>query len=698
MPKQRLLVVDDDESNRDMLGRRLFRVGYEVLLAPGGREALEILAREPVDLVLLDLMMPEMSGLEVLARIREIHPASELPVIIVTANHDSSGVVTALRAGANDYITKPVDFAVAQARIETRLALGACSREKLRQMELYRLASVASDEGLWDWDLEAGKIEYSLRWKEMLGLGPDGISCSPEEWFSRLHPGDRRPVKTMVRAYLMGETGHLLMEYRMRHQDGGWRWVESRASKVLDEAGRPIRLAGANTDITVRKTVDPLTSLENRVWLEDELHNLEENGQPAALILLALDGFERVEESLPAGGAGPFLAALAGRLRATLEREGDPRGASLVRSADHEFAVLLRGARSREELERLAAEMQSALNQPAELDGRTLYAGAGAGIATTIHGETPQALLSNAHAATRHARELGAAGAGVFQRSMREQAIEELRIEADLRRSLEENAFIVHYQPKVSLRDGSILGFEALLRWRRSRAGLVQPEHFIPLAERSGLIVGIGKQVLERACLDAAGLRRQYPHVTVSVNVSGQQFADSRLVETVGQALEISGLPPAALRLEITETAVMGNPETALEMLGRLRKMGVGLKLDDFGTGYSSLMYLHRFPVDTLKIDRSFVMRLPSEPESVAIIRAILTLAHSLQMGVVAEGVETRRQAEMLYYMGCEYAQGYWFSRPVDLMTLRKLLAGRRLPEPDPGSRARAAFSNEAIA
>jgi len=682
MPLQkRLLVVDDDELNRDMLGRRLLRSGYAVLQAGSGEEALAMLASQPIDLVLLDAMMPGMSGLEVLREIRKVRPASEFPVVMVSANHESQEVVAALRAGANDYIVKPVDFAVAQARIEAGLRLAANDREQRRQMELYRLASVASDQGLWDWDLGAGVIEYSARWKAMLGFAPREISGAPEEWFGRIHPADRPRVEREVRIHLEGRADRLVSEYRMRHRDGSWRWFENRAGAARDGQGKPIRLAGCHTDIAARKTVDPLTSLFNRAWLEDELRELECNRQPAALLLFELDGFERVEESLPAGGAGPFLAALAGRLR-ELPGTADSAG-SLVRSADHEFAVLLGGVRPPEYSQRLAMRIQAALNEPVVLDGHSLLAGAHAGIAATSPGEPASALILNAQAAMRHARHRGDHRVEVFDSAMRVQDLEDLRLDADLRRSLDEHAFLLHYQPKVSLEDGAIRGFEALLRWRRSAAGLVQPEHFIPRAERTGLIVPIGQQVLERACRDTAELRRQFPHVTVSVNVSGRQFAEPQLVDHVRDALDASGLPPAALRLEITETAVMQDPDGALAMLRRLRQMGVGLKLDDFGTGYSSLTYLHRFPIDTLKIDRSFVMGLPSAAESVAIVRAILTLARSLQIEVVAEGVETARQAEMLLSMGCEYGQGFWYSRPVGLAALRELLAGRILPRPE---------------
>jgi PAS domain S-box-containing protein len=691
--RKRLLVVDDDELNRDMLGRRLLRGGYAVRQAGSGEQALAILAGEPIDLVLLDAMMPGMSGLEVLREIRKTRPASEFPVVMVSANQESETVVAALRAGANDYIVKPVDFAVAQARIEAGLRLAASDREQRRQMELYRLASAASDQGLWDWDLPAGVIEYSARWKAMLGFEAGEISPDPEEWFGRIHPDDRPRVRNEVRIHLGGGSDHLVSEYRMLHRCGRWRWFENRGGAARDEEGKPIRLAGCHTDITARKTVDPLTSLLNRAWLEEELRELENHRQPASLLLFELEAFERVEESLPAGGAGPFLAALAGRLR-----ELPASAASLVRSSDHEFAVLLSGARPPEEAERLAMRILAALNEPVVLDGRTLFAGARVGIAIASPGEPAPALILNAHSAMRHARERGEQKVGVFHQAMRLQDLEDLRLDSDLRRSLKERAFVLHYQPKVSIEDGAIRGFEALLRWRRSAAGLVQPEHFIPRAERTGLIVPIGQQVLECACRDTAELRRQFPHVTVSVNVSGRQFAEPHLLDHVRDALDASGLPPAALRLEITETAVMKDPDTALAMLHRLRQMGVGLKLDDFGTGYSSLTYLHRFPIDTLKIDRSFVMRLPAAAESAAIVRAILTLARSLQIDVVAEGVENARQAEMLLSMGCQYGQGFWYSRPVPLATLRELLAGRILPRPERATPAGQPVSDRIVA
>jgi EAL domain-containing protein (putative c-di-GMP-specific phosphodiesterase class I) len=243
---------------------------------------------------------------------------------------------------------------------------------------------------------------------------------------------------------------------------------------------------------------------------------------------------------------------------------------------------------------------------------------------------------------------------------------------------VERQELVVHYQPKVDLEDGSLEGFEALVRWQRPDAGLVMPNDFIPLAERNGLIVPIGKFVLERACRDTAGLRRLF-QAKVSVNVSGRQFSSPHLVEHVAQALSAASLEPEALRLEVTETAVMNDPDAALAAMQRLRAMGVGLKLDDFGAGYSSLAYLQRFPFDTLKIDRAFVLRMEA-PEGLAMVRTIIGLARSLKLDVVAEGIESQQQADLLHSMGCHYGQGYWFSRPVELSRLRELLVEWKLP------------------
>jgi EAL domain-containing protein (putative c-di-GMP-specific phosphodiesterase class I) len=295
-------------------------------------------------------------------------------------------------------------------------------------------------------------------------------------------------------------------------------------------------------------------------------------------------------------------------------------------------------------------------------------------------------LLRGANTALRRARDRGV-HCEMFQEVMRQDDLAETRLVNDLRHAADRSEFVVHYQPKVDLATQRIVGFEALVRWNRPGFGLVQPNDFILAAEHSGAIVQIGRYVLERACLDMAQLRKSFPSLEVSVNVSGRQLAEPDLVEQVRECLEAAGLEPAALRLEITETFLVEDPEKALGMLTRLRAMGVGLKLDDFGSGYSSLDYLRRFPFDTLKVDRSFVSGLASSHEDAEIVRAIVGLAQSLNLEMVAEGIENQAQLEWLKNLGCRFGQGYWFSRPVDLASLKALLEHWN-PESDQPNRA----------
>ncbi|MBZ5727314.1 MAG: EAL domain-containing protein [Acidobacteriia bacterium] len=680
----RLLLVDDDEMNRDVLSRRLLRKGYEVELAEDGQQALDLVASRPFDLVLLDNMMPGLSGIEVLRRIRRTEAGNELPIIMVTAQHESENVVAALQLGANDYITKPVDFAVALARIESRLALSAASRELRRARDLYRLASRASEDGLWDWDVNSGRVYYSPRWKSLLGFSEGEIGDRVEEWFSRVHPGDLPAVRAEVASLLEGRGGSLEIRYRIRHKDGRYRWMENRGGVSRDTAGRALRMAGCQTDITARQTIDAETSLPNRLWLEEELRAAAERPSdpgPAGperpgLLLCELDGFDQIDEALPDGRVGHLMAAVAERLRGVLTSMPEAASLAACRPADRQFAVLLRQAPSVDYARVLAGRIQSALNEPFSLDGETLFATVGVGIALAGN-STGDPLLRDASAALRYALEHGKGRIEVFQKELREHDRQTLRLESDLRQAVERREFEVHYQPKVNLESGEIAGFEALARWNRPGTGMVMPDLFIATAERTGLIVALGTQVLERACSDTVELRRSYPHLTVSVNVSGRQFAEPDLVEQVARCLASTGLPPCALHLEITESMVMEAPENARIVLHRLRDMGVELKLDDFGTGYSSLSYLHRFPFDVLKIDRSFVARLTEGAQGIEILRAIVDMARSLHMTVVAEGVETQEQAILLKALGCPYAQGYLFSPPVGLACLRELLPAR---------------------
>jgi PAS domain S-box-containing protein len=672
----KLLVVDGDESNRDWLTRRLVR--FEVASASTGAQALEIAAVQPFDAVLLDLHLPDIAGLAVLERLRERHSAAELPILMMTGEHDRAATVNALRLGANDYLTKPLDLPEAEARIENSLAL-AHSGLRLAS-EMYRRAACLADDGLWDWNFDSREIHYSPRWKAMLGFAEDEITSLTEEWFGRIHPEDSDRVWEQIRSLLENGWNSIQCEYRILHKDGRYRWMETRGGLARDERGKPVRLSGSQTDITVRRTIDFDTSLPNLNWIEEELRVARTEVLPAALLVLELDGFERVAYNLADGRTGRLLKSVAQRLNDLLGSMPEATMTALARADKHEFAILLRGADCLGTAQHIAMRLLKAFLQPFLLEQQIVYVTASIGIAVSSPDGQEQDLVSEARAALRHARGQGQAGSDVFDKSMVDQEMEESRLETDLRAAIERHEFVVHYQPIVDLETGRIRCLEALVRWRRPGFGLVMPGDFIPLAERTGLVTAMGEWVLFQACADTAELRRAYPSLAVSVNVSGRQFSSTRLLAVVCEALERAGLVPGALRLEVTETVVMSDPNCSFELLEAFRQLGVGLKLDDFGSGYSSLSYLERFPFETIKIDRSFVARLGASVESAAIVQSILQLAQSLGREVVAEGIETAEQADLLRQLGCGYGQGFWYSKAVELPRVYELLAAGCLP------------------
>ncbi|MGA2114334.1 MAG: EAL domain-containing protein [Bryobacteraceae bacterium] len=680
----KLLVVDGDESNRDCLTRRLVR--FEVASASTGAQALEMAAVRPFDAVLVDLHLPDVAGLYVLERLRERYSAADLPILVMTGEHDRAATVNALRLGANDYLTKPLDLPEAEARIENSLAL-AHSGLPLTS-EMYRRAAGFADDGLWDWNFDTREIHYSPRWKAMLGFAEDEIANRTEDWFGRIHPEDSDRVWEQIRSVLENGWNTIQCEYRILHKDGRYRWMETRGGPARDERGKPVRLSGSQTDITVRRTIDFDTSLPNLNWIEEELRVALTEVLPAALLVLELDGFERVAYNLADGRTGRLLKSVAQRLNDLLGSMPEAAMTALARADKHEFAILLRGADCLGTAQHIAMRLLKAFLQPFLLEQQIVYVTASIGIAVSSPGGRDQDLVSEARAALRHARGQGQAGSDVFDKSMVDQEMEELRLETDLRAAIERHEFVVHYQPIVDLETGRIGCLEALVRWRRPGFGLVMPGDFIPLAERTGLVTAMGEWVLVQACADMAELRRVYPSLAVSVNVSGRQFSSRRLLAVVCEALERAGLAPGALRLEVTETVVMSDPNCSSALLEAFRQLGVGLKLDDFGSGYSSLSYLERFPFQTIKIDRSFVARLGASVESAAIVQSILQLAQSLGRDVVAEGIETAEQAELLRQLGCGYGQGFWYSKAVELPRVYELLAAGCLPLRQPARKS----------
>jgi diguanylate cyclase (GGDEF)-like protein/PAS domain S-box-containing protein len=686
MREASILIVDEDGANRDAMSRDLLARKFLVTMAATGAEALGAIEQASFDLVLLDAELPDLSGLEVLAKMRERQSRSQLPIIMITARSAGADVVEALNRGANDYIIKPFDFPVAAARIDTHLSHKWAVADLRDSEERYALAVQGANDGLWDWNLITGEVYWSPRWRSILGLNDEEVGSSADEWLLRVHPEDIDGVRGALTNYLAGAGGHFESEHRVRHRDETYRWVRCRGAAVRTEAGVASRLAGSLTDITEAKLADALTGLPNRLLFVDlvdrALKRTERRAEYTfAILALSLDRFRIVHDSLGPLAADQLLVAVARRLQSSLRATDivsrDEPGFTLARLGGDEFMVLVDDIADAADAALVADRLRQCLEYPFDVDGQQIFASARIGIAASASGYTrADDILRDAAIALTRAT-VSSAPYEIFDPAMRQRAITRLQFETDLRNAIDEAAFEMHYQPIIALKSGRIAGFEALLRWRHSTRGLVRPSDFIAVAEDTGMIIDIGRLTLTESCRQMAAWLAAYgaaaPQV-ICVNVSTKQLAYPGLMSDVAATLRTTTLAAEYLKLEITESAFINDVPAAQATLSQARSMGIGWSLDDFGTGFSSLSFLHRLQVDTVKVDQSFVAEIGPDASGSAMVTAIVGLGHTLGMDVVAEGVETAEQAAALRNMGCEYAQGFYFSKAVDAATAARLI------------------------
>lgn len=579
---------------------------------------------------------------------------------------------------------------VALSRLQWALTcnLSATARALDASRDRFALAALGASDGLWDWDMETGRVWLSPRWTALLGMPEGERESGLDEWFDRVDPGDLPRLRATLGEHVAGLSPFFENLHRLRHSDGTWRWVQARGLAVRDEAGRVRRVAGSITDVTERRQFeeqllhdafhDELTGLPNRALFLNRLaHSLARGRRRRtylfAVLFLDLDRFKLVNDGLGHRTGDTLLVHIARRLEGCV-RPGD----TVARLGGDEFTILLDDLDDPADADLVAHRVQDALSHPFHLDRHEIVTSASIGIALSTHEYVhPEDLIRDADTAMYRAKADGKARHRVFDAVMHEDAIARLRLEADLRRAVVRGEFTVHYQPIVDLRSGRLDGFEALVRWEHPDRGLVHPVEFIPVAEETGTINSIGWTVLREACRQTAEWRRGHAasrNLRISVNLSGRQLHQPELVRGIASILKDTDLPSDALRLEITETALMESGGESARVLRALREHGVRVTIDDFGTGYSSLNYLHDFEIDGLKIDRSFVARIEGErrPE---LIQTVLDLGRNLRVSVVAEGIETDLQLATLKDLGCEYGQGYLFARPLDATAADRLLS-----------------------
>ena len=701
------LIVDDDTMMRLLIRQTLERSGFVCHEAHNGQMALEMVPLTQPDIVLLDVVMPELDGYAVCERLRRDPAGALIPVLMLTGLEDTESINRAYEVGATDFISKPITWGVLAHRVRYILRASAAFRELAKNQASLELAQRIARLGSWEWDLARNEVHWSAQTFRILGLEPDAVTPSLELFLERVDQADRGPLKEALTRLLSSGTfdGRVI---RLRMEDGNLRHAQMQALCSLDASGTVCHLSATIQDVTELKEAeqqirylayyDAVTGLPNRQFfmerVQQVLSHARRHNRQFGVLSLDLDQFKRINDSLGHGVGNQLLVAAGKRIAETLraddtialnERDANPLGPqaqeTVARLDGDEFSLLLTELAHFHDAAKIARRLLEELRRPFPIDGTEMFITASIGLALyPLDGEDAESLVKNAGAAMHFAKEQGRDNYQFYSRAMNATALEKLSMESQLRKALEREEFLLHYQPKVQPSTGRIVGLEALIRWRHPELGMVAPAQFIPVAEETGLIVPVGEWVLREASRQNQKWRSQgFPPMHVAVNIASLHFRHGGLIEAVARALRESGLDPALLELEVTESMLMHSVDTTLETLFSLKDMGVRLAIDDFGTGYSSLSYLKRFPLDTLKIDRSFIKDLPRDAEDAAIARAIIAMAHSLKLAVVAEGVEAAEQLAFLQQHGCDVVQGYLFSRPVSPEDFATLLARPQL-------------------
>jgi diguanylate cyclase (GGDEF)-like protein/PAS domain S-box-containing protein len=680
-----VLIVDDDPMTRMLVIEALEPEGFAVQEAESGAEGLEAFGRLKPDIVLLDVSMPGMDGFECCRRLRRLPGGERVPVVVLTGNDDDESITSAFEAGATDFVSKPMRWKLLAYRVRYLLRSSAVLEDLARSQASLAFAQQLAQVGNWEYDDGAPNGRWSPELYQILGLRAG--EASTYETLLQCVPEDEREVLSGLFTHLRSEGVKYALEHRIVRPDGSVRFVFQQAEAIHDE-GNIVSLHGTVQDITERKAHeaqieflanhDALTHLPNRNLLSERIGQAvalaQRDGQHVVVMILDLDRFKFINDSFGHHIGDGVLKAVASRLTRAV-RECD----TVARLGGDEFVVMLPSVAAPHGAEVVAQKLLDGLIQPLQIEGHELHLTMSIGISIFPEdGVNSEILLKTADAALYIAKDKGKNCFQVYTRQMGVQVDEQAELVNALNHAVARNELDIHYQPKVDLKTGVVSGVEALLRWRRPGIGLISPEIFIPLAELTGLIVPIGDWVLRQACMQAKAWHDVgHTNLTVAVNISARQFRLNNMQELVRSALAQSGLDARFLELELTESVLMHDKEAAVRVLQQLKEIGVVLTLDDFGTGYSSLSYLKEFPIDVIKIDKSFINDVANSADGASLTRSIISMAQSLHLTTVAEGVETEEQLSFLNINQCDIMQGYYFSRPLPAGEMNALLGAR---------------------
>lgn len=637
-----------------------------------GRALLVLFAASPAD-----------EALRMVTRLRKGHNSATLPIVILVAKGREELMVRALEVGADDCLETPAYPPLAAARVRALLGRLREMAEGVDQRQRFDLVVRGAGDGIWDWRLTDDSVYFSPRWRELLGYQPEDRFSAMDDWLALVHPDDSETVKRDLRNHLEGISLAFQAECRLRHKSQSYRWFLIRGTSQRDPYGHTTRMAGSLTDISERKLTDPMTGLPNRIVLYDRINQAivktrRRKNNSFGIILMQIDRYETMREAYGQSFCDNVQRVVAQRIVGILRMTD-----TLTIMSDTTMCILVDVMREDTDLVRVAQRVRSAAEEPISLGDESVMLTLSIGMAQgSTHHVGADELIKDATAALNKARQSGAGHEAVFDPDMQRRARDRLRIEADLHQVLRRDELRVFWQPIVELGPNRLAGFEALLRWEHPTRGLVSPLEFIPVAEESGLIVPIGKFVLREALRQARAWHEAGApqNLFVSVNVSSRQLDGPDLVEAVSLALSEHPVPAGSLHIEITESAVMRDVARSQDVLKQLKTLGCHLALDDFGTGYSSLSLLQRLPLDYVKIDRSFIAAMSGEFAGESMVGAIIQIAKSLRLAVIAEGIEAEADELRLRALGCHFGQGYRYGKPLPAPQWQDVLfANRRL-------------------
>jgi diguanylate cyclase (GGDEF)-like protein len=685
----RLLLIDDDAFLRGMAVRTLRHAGFECAVASDGESGLAVLEREPVDLVLLDVMMPGIDGFEVCSRLRQQPGGDAIPVLMLTGLDDTESIEEAFRRGATDFVTKPINWALLVQRIRYSLRASHMAAAVVRQREQLDAGQRLAKMGSWEWKRDGDALACSREMRRILALDERGeTGVTPGSLLARVVEADRPRVERARETLMQAGTPYEI-QYSIDVGDGGCHSLFEQAAAERDAAGKIVGLQAVAQDITDRveaeqriRTLaftDELTGLPNRQYFSDfalsAIQRAEHLGRSCALLHLDLDRFKSINDSLGHDGGDEVLKDIARRISGCVRsdedrhrRAADERGREMVaRAGANTFLVFLVDLGSDETAAVVSRRLLDAVVEPIVVAGHSLYLTASVGIAMYPRdAQEISGLLRAAEQAMYAAKAAGRACHCFFDEELNRSSHARVELEQEFRHALGVGELCLYFQPKVDASNGRLMGAETLVRWQHPVRGLLLPGEFIGVAEDAGLIVPMTDAVLNMACAawqrwHRAGL----PEVSLSVNVPGSYFTLPDAIDRVVALTRTFGVKPQMLTIEITESVLMSDREGTIECLQALKRQGFRLSLDDFGTGFSSLSYLHRFPIDELKIDRSFVLNMDKGGRDAIIANSVIALGEQFGLDVVAEGVETDAHVRELLLRGCAVHQGYYFSRPV---------------------------------